>query len=454
MKNPEYDDSGAGEPPGGAAERGMMAAKTGLKIGGNYARYLSRRATGTNKEEARNKLHTANATDLFSDLAKLRGTALKMAQGMSLEPGILPEQFSQILAKAQYEVPAMGPTLVRRLVSQALGMEPEQAFAEFAPTAMAAASLGQVHRARLQDGQDVVVKVQYPNVRESIDSDLRIVRGIAGRFLDAKAIDPYLKEVRDRMMEETDYLLEGQNIEFFAERYADTEIVIPRWVSEKTTERVLTMTYVDGVHLKEYLATNPSQAERNRYGQLLWDSVHAQIAADHLTVHADAHPGNFLFREDGNLGLLDFGCIKHFPRQFRDDLLGLFRARMAGDRAAEEEAFLALGILLPEMNQEERQYLIGILNLVGGVINKLYEADQYDFGSGELLADFLAVMPKLSGREAFKHRRPVGSHHFVFVNRLLAGMLSILTQLESSIDTRFAVKCLGTVPSGGTDRLV
>ncbi len=286
---------GQDAPPGGARERGLTAAKAGVKMGRNYARYLSRRAVGASREDARGELHARNAEDLFGELSKLRGTALKMAQGLSMEPGVLPEQFSEILARAQYEVPAMGPALVHRLVTQALGAPPESVFAEFSTRASAAASLGQVHQARLKDGTRVVVKVQYPNVRESVDSDLRLVRGLAGRFLDKEAIDPYLGEVRDRMMEETDYRLEGNNIEEFATRFEGSRIVTPRWIPELTTERVLTMTQLDGLHLKEWLATGPTQEQRDQYGQLLWDAIHEQVAGTSLRVHADAHPGNFLF---------------------------------------------------------------------------------------------------------------------------------------------------------------
>lgn len=420
----------------------MIAAKTGLKVGANYARYLSRRATGTNRDDARADLHTRNAEDLFTELSKLRGTALKLAQGLSMEPGMLPTQFADILSKAQYEVPAMGPALVHRLVTQAFGTPPTEAFAEFNLTAMAAASLGQVHRARMHDGTDVVVKVQYPNVRESVDSDLRMVRSLAGRFVDANLVDPYVEEVRARMMEETDYLNEGRNIEAFAARYAGSAIVTPRWVEARTTERVLTMTFLEGLHLKAFLATEPSQERRNHFGQLLWDTVHEQVASDHLAVHADPHPGNFLFREDGTLGILDFGCIKVFPRDFRDHLLDLYRARMAGDEAAQLRAYEALDMLPAGLGEEERAYLSEILDVFGGIIQSMYIEDTYDFSSGQLLARFKEIMPRLTGREAFKHRRPVGSHHFVFVNRLLVGLLSMMTQLGAKVDVRHARACL------------
>lgn len=445
MAEHEVEEAGSAEPPGGARERGFIAAKTGMKIGANYARYLSRRAIGTDKSTARAALHSSNAEDLFTELSKLRGTALKMAQGLSMEPGFLPDQFATVLAKAQYEVPAMGPALVRRLVTQAFGHPPEEIFATFDATAMAAASLGQVHRAILKDGRDVVVKVQYPNVRESVDSDLRIVRGLAGRFLDSGSIDPYLQEVRDRMMEETDYLQEGQNITSFAERFAGSNIIIPEWIPEMTTERVITMTHVSGVHLKEFLAQDPTQERKDHFGQMLWDTVHGQVAADHLTVHADAHPGNFLFLDDGRMGILDFGCVKHFPRDFRDDLIALYRARMSGDRDAQLRAYRDLEMLPDDLPEEGREYLLEILDILGGIIESLYRGDEYDFGSGELLQEFQSVMPRLTGREAYKHRRPVGSHHFVFVNRLLAGLISMMTQLGARVNTRYARQQLESV---------
>lgn len=438
---------GQDAPPGGARERGLTAAKAGVKMGRNYARYLSRRAVGASREDARGELHARNAEDLFGELSKLRGTALKMAQGLSMEPGVLPEQFSEILARAQYEVPAMGPALVHRLVTQALGAPPESVFAEFSTRASAAASLGQVHQARLKDGTRVVVKVQYPNVRESVDSDLRLVRGLAGRFLDKEAIDPYLGEVRDRMMEETDYRLEGNNIEEFATRFEGSRIVTPRWIPELTTERVLTMTQLDGLHLKEWLATGPTQEQRDQYGQLLWDAIHEQVAGTSLRVHADAHPGNFLFREDGRLGLLDFGCIKTFPLTFRDGLVRLYHARMDADQDGLLRAYAELEMLPPDMEDDGRTYLLTVLDQLGAIIESLYQPESYDFGADRLLDQFQAIIPQLTGREAYKHRHPVGSQHFVFVNRLLAGMLSILTQLEARIETRYAKQLLDNVVS-------
>ncbi len=423
--------------PSSKLDRGKIAAKTGLKIGANYARYMARRSVGLgSKEEELSQLHGRNAQDLFGELVKLRGTALKLAQGMSINPGILPEEFATVLSQAQYQVPPMSSGLVRTLIKKGLGDYPENVFASFEPMAFAAASLGQVHRARLPDGRAVAVKVQYPNVRESIDSDLRVIRGIAERVLGGRSIEPYLEEVREHLWEETDYIQEGNYIEFFAEQYQDERVITPRWVPEFTTQTVLTMTFVEGLHLDTFLATNPDQERRNQFGQRLFDFVHEQVAADNLTVHADAHPGNFLFRNDGKIGVLDFGCVKQFPRTFRDDLLRMFRARLADDHDVLLRQYRALDILRDDHDEEQREYLIELLEDFGRIIVIPYREDYYDFASSSILDGFRELLPKVTGREAFKHRDPVGSPHFVFVNRLVAGLLSLLTRLEARVDVR------------------
>ena len=419
--------------PSSRVARGKIAARTGLKMGGNYARYLARRTVGGDAAEARSKLHSSNARDLFSELVKLRGTALKLAQGMSIDPAFFPEEFTDVLAQAQYQVPPMGSALVRRLIRQQLGGYPEAVFDSFEPEAVAAASLGQVHRARLKDGRAVAVKVQYPHVRESIDADLSMARTLAERFVGAGSVDRYLEEVRARLLEETDYLQEGHNIEFFASQYNDDRVVTPRWIEEYTTPTVLTMTWVDGVHLDEFLASDPPQESRDKYAQLLWDFVHDQVAADNLTVHADAHPGNFLFMPDGRIGVLDFGCIKRFPRSFRDDMIGLFAAQLDGDAKRLEQQYEALDLLPSDFDEEQREYFRSLLIDIGEIIATPYRSDVYWFGSTETIDRFRAMMPRLTGREAFKNRRPVGSHHFVYVNRLVFGMLSILTDLKATI---------------------
>ena len=416
-------------------QRGKVAASTGLKVGANYARYAARKSTKKGRSsDAKKQLHARNARDIFSQLTKLRGAALKMAQGMSMETSFLPEEFVDVLSQAQYQVPPMSYAIVRKIIKQNLGDYPENVYEEFSVEALAAASLGQVHRATTKDGIDVAVKVQYPNVRESIDSDLAMVRGIAGRFLKPEVITPYLKEVGDRLREETDYNQEGANLEYFAEVYDDDNIVTPRCIKELTSEKVLTMTFLEGVHLDEYVKTNPSQEERNAMGQILFDFAHNQITANHLAVHVDAHPGNFLFRKDGKVGVLDFGCVKKFPRNFRNDLVGLYAATLHNNREEVLRRYRALEFIRDDFSDSQRDFLVGVMDKATSLLVAPYRGETYDFTNTTVRDGFKEMMPQMTGREAFDNRGAVGSPHFVFVNRLVLGFYTILSGLGSTIN--------------------
>ena len=435
MSTPDDND----DFPASKLERSKIFAKTGLKVGKNYAQYLADRVTGRggDAEERREALNTQNAEDLFREFSRLRGTALKLAQSMSMDTGMLPDEFMDVMAEAQYSVPPMNKALVRKRVRDALGQFPERLFASFEPTAMAAASLGQVHRARLPDGRDVAVKVQYPNVRETIESDLAVARSLFERLIGGGDIDAHFEEVRTRLREETDYLQEADHIDFFAEQYDQGDIVTPRAVREFTSETVLTMTYVEGRHLDAFLDDDPDQATRDHYGQLLWDFLHEQVASNQRTLHADAHPGNFLFREDGRLGVVDFGCVKTFPQDFRDDMLRLYRARIDDDPDAIEPLLHDLGILHEDLAPAVRDEIRAFFDRYGSLIVEPYRQSPFDFGDAgfrERLQDCF--------RAASEMREVVGSPHFIFLNKALVGLLNLLIQLRPRVDTTRSVRLI------------
>jgi predicted unusual protein kinase regulating ubiquinone biosynthesis (AarF/ABC1/UbiB family) len=418
--------------PSTKMERGKIFAKTGLKVGANYARYLRDRVTGRggDRETQKRDLNTKNAEDLFKEFTKLRGTALKLAQGLSMDSSMLPEEFAEVMAEAQYRVPPMNRALVRKRVRDALGSVPERLFESFTPDAVAAASIGQVHRATLEDGRDVAVKVQYPNVRDTIDSDLSMARTLIRRMIKSPHLDDYFEEIRARLMEETDYLNEAENIAFFADQYDYENVVTPRPVADRTAETVLTMTFVEGDHLTEFLDTDPSQARRNHFGQLLWDVIHEQVASNHRTIHADAHPGNFLFRDDGRLGIIDFGCVKTFPQAFRDNMLLLYRARMDEDADAIEPLLHRLDILRDEMSPTTQDLLRDFFDRFGSLIVRPYRQPSFDFGDPAFHEELNACF-----RDASEFRETTGSPHFIFLNKVLVGLFSLMLKLKPTIDT-------------------
>ena len=426
------DDSNSDDFPASKLERSKIFAKTGLEVGKNYAQYLADRVRGRggSAEERKRNLNTENAEDIFREFTRLRGTALKMAQSLSMDTGMMPDEFMDVMARAQYSVPPMNKALVRKRIRDELGQFPEMVFESFEAEAMAAASLGQVHRAQLPDDRDVAVKIQYPNVRETIESDLSVARTLFNRLVRGGNVDAHFEEVRSRLREETDYLNEAENLTFFAEQFDHDDLVTPRVIREYTTETVLTMTYVDGVHLDQFLKSEPDQHTRDHFGQLLWDYLHEQVASNMRTLHADTHPGNFLFREDMRLGVVDFGCVKTLPQSFRDDMLRLFRARMAHDDEAIANLLHELDILHDDLSTSAREQIRAFFDQYGSLIVEPYRRPEFDFGS----ADFKERLHDCF-QEASELREVVGSPHFIFVNKALVGLLNLLVQLKPRIDT-------------------
>ncbi|MFT5142975.1 MAG: putative unusual protein kinase regulating ubiquinone biosynthesis (AarF/ABC1/UbiB family) [Rhodothermales bacterium] len=425
--------------PSTPLKRTAIAAKAGMKVGANYAKYLARRVTTSESlEDSRKQLHSENARDIFKELTRLRGTALKFAQGISMDPGIIPEEFIEVMSQAQYSVPAMGQALVLRRIRQGLGAPASELFAEFDPVAVAAASIGQVHRAVLKDGRVAAVKIQYPNVRDTIDADLRIARGLASRVVKGN-VEPFIEEIRSMMLLETDYENEGRNMEFFAAQYNNAQISTPRLIPELSSGNVLTMTFLEGVHIQEFMDREPAEAERNHFGQLLFDFSHSQIVSGHRTIHADFHPGNFLFQSSGKLGLIDFGCVKTLPEEFMNDFLRVFRGHLNQDQEQLEKLYTRLEILSPTHDAELRTKVFDFFLRMGDLIVLPYRSEQFDFGDpafGEMVRKF--------GMEAmaFREREVIGSPHFVFVNRVVFGLLSMLTRLKAKVST---VRALATI---------
>lgn len=415
--------------PSSKFDRSKVIAKTGFKIGTNYAKFHLQRALGKNRSpEAKKELNRANANELFKDFSKLRGTALKLAQGLSLDSSMLPSEFAEVLTQSQYSVPPINKVLVRNIIKQQLGDWPENMFESFDLTATAAASLGQVHRAVTKDGQILAIKVQYPNVRDTIESDLSLARIIFERIVKSERTDAYFEEVRSKLLEETDYRIEGRQLTAFRNLYHQGNIATPEWVEEYSTRSVLAMTWLKGKHLKDFLDTNPSQEEINHFGQLLWDFFHLQLN-DSFTVHADAHPGNYLFMDDGRLGVLDFGCVKVCPEDFFRNYLALFVAHRDKDQDKIKQLYYDLEILdrTDEMSEYERYFFNYTLGL-GELFVSPYNNEYFDFGDAAFLNAFNEF-----AKEAASFKEPRGSKHFIFITRAHIGLYQMLIKMKARI---------------------
>jgi predicted unusual protein kinase regulating ubiquinone biosynthesis (AarF/ABC1/UbiB family) len=256
--------------------------------------------------------HWRNALRMLDSMGYLRGAVMKIGQTLANFPDIAPREFVETLEKLHFDAPPMHWSLLREMVHNELGDDPEKLFAAFDKQAFAAASLGQVHRAQLKTGDEVAVKIQYPGIGRSIESDFRnlfLFMLPARLTCDWESTKDQLDDLQRRMALEADYELEAANLRkarmLFRE---DDGIVVPRVFPQFSTSRVLTMERLEGLHLREFMAGNPSQSERNDVAVKLVRAWYRLMYAGRM-LYIDFHPGNFLVLPDGRVGVLDFGFM-------------------------------------------------------------------------------------------------------------------------------------------------
>ncbi|GAA4380091.1 AarF/ABC1/UbiB kinase family protein [Hymenobacter koreensis] len=417
--------------------RAARFAKTGLKVGANYVKHYARRSVGA--ESATEDLHAANAAELYGALSEMKGSVLKVAQMMAMEKNLLPPAYAEQFAQAQYQTPPLSGPLVIKAFRDAFGRSPFELFDDFDPSARQAASIGQVHYAT-KNGQPLAVKVQYPGVADSIRSDIRLVKPVALRVLglDESQVRPYLEEVETRLLEETDYALEmrrGQEIAALCQHLPHLQF--PHYYPEQSAARVLTMDWLPGQHLKEFLAQEPSQAVRDQLGQALWDFYTFQLHTLRQ-VHADPHPGNFLFQTaaGGTVGVLDFGCVKEIPADFQQLFLALLAPGLLDDGARFEQLLTELGVLRPADAPAQRELYIRTIRASLALVGRPFWQPTFDFGDPAYLQQLYALGEELMQEpELRRQREPRGSEHFIYLNRTYVGLYALLTELKAHVRT-------------------
>ncbi|WP_257457421.1 ABC1 kinase family protein [Archangium lipolyticum] len=304
-------------PTQGRFTRFRKLAGLSAQLGADVLKSGARRLVGQEPE----LLSRAAAEKLVTTLGELKGAAMKLGQAVSMDTEFLSPEVRQVIARLQNEAPPMPYEVVARVLREELGDSPEALFRDFDKTPLAAASLGQVHRAVLHDGRPVAVKIQYPGIAATLSGDMDnlglVVNTLskASRLADGTA---YFQELREEMLLETDYLREAGLCTAFGRGVARLpELKVPAVISERTSRRVLTLELLQGRTLKDWVVSEPSAEERFRVARQLILAIYGPF----FTVgemHADPHPGNFMVLEDGRLGLLDFGSIKRFSPHFVD----------------------------------------------------------------------------------------------------------------------------------------
>ncbi|MBO9639445.1 ABC1 kinase family protein [Siphonobacter aquaeclarae] len=421
--------------PTSKVARATQFVKTGVKIGGNYLKHNVKKLV--NPDLSRDELHEDNASDIYESLSQLKGSALKVAQMLSMDRNLLPKQYSQRFQLSQYSAPPLSAPLVVKTFQQYFGKSPQVLFDSFAMEAEAAASIGQVHRA-LSGDRRLAVKVQYPGVADSISSDLKMVKPMARTLfgLNEKDVDRYTAEVELRLLEETDYELELRRGQEITEACAHIDgLVFPKYYPEFSSRRVLTMDWLDGLHLAEFLATNPDQATRDRIGQTLWDFYDFQINTLRQ-VHADPHPGNFLFQADGRVGVIDFGCIKVIPEHYYTNYFALINPDTIANRPKTEQHFKNLEFLLPTDSPEETELFYALFVQMVHLLGRPFAEETFDFADDSYFAEVYAFAEKLQQVEEIRHSKVArGSQHGLYVNRTYFGLYSMLNELRARVVT-------------------
>ncbi len=263
------------------------------------------------------------AEKLVGTLGELKGLAMKVGQGLSMDPDLLTPEIRKVVAKLQNQAPPMSWNTVRQVITEELGRPPEEAYASFDETPIASASLGQVHRAVTKDGHVVAVKIQYPDIAKAIESDLENVGAMVKVVTTSSRLahgKEYFREVQQGLLEELDYEVEGERARRFAEAAkAFPDLRVPKVYDELTAPRVLTLEFFDGLTVKEFLAhlDDHSNEQRFQLSRLLVRVIWGPMLVSGV-IHCDPHPGNFMLMKDGTLGVLDFGAIKQVSDRWVD----------------------------------------------------------------------------------------------------------------------------------------
>ncbi len=415
-------------------QRSAKFIKTGVKVGGNYIKHYSKKLF--NPDLDKTELNEDNASDIYESLSELKGSALKVAQMLSMDKNLLPQAYTEKFTQSQYNAPPLSGPLIVQTFRKYFGKTPDKIYDKFNVRSSNAASIGQVHQAEL-DGKKLAVKIQYPGVADSISSDLKLVKPFAFRLLgmNEKELDVYMKEVEERLLEETDYELEVRRSIEFSNACKDLQnVAFPKYYPELSSRRIITMDWLEGLHLREFLATNPSQELRNRIGQALWDFYNFQ-QHELRAVHADPHPGNFLITTEGKLGIIDFGCIKEMP----DDFYYPFFSLSAGtgtlleNREETIKAFRLLDMIHPNDTPAQVEFYYTNYKQMVSLFGKPYISPHFDFGQTAFFDELYGFGEKVSKMPEFK--QPRGVKHFIYINRTNFGLYNILHELKADVKT-------------------
>lgn len=428
--------------PTSKVERASRVFRTSMKVGANYIKHNAQKAVGSQVDE--NSLNEKNAEELFKLMSQLKGSALKIAQMMSMDNGLLPKTFADKFALAQNSAMALSGPLVMNTFKKYIGKAPNEVFDKFNVNAVYAASIGQVHEA-WKDGHKLAVKLQYPGVADSIHSDINLVKPLVLRFIGVKEKDvkQYFEEFEERLNEECDYEMELKNgTEIAAATQHIPNLIIPKYYKELSAKKILTMEWIEAKPLQHFLDNETNQDKKNQIGQALLDFLHSSIH-EHQRFHADPHPGNFLVTADNKLVVLDFGCVKTIPQDFYNFYFSLVREDVFNDPQKLRQCLVGLDMLRESDTKETENLFIDTAVRAIQNMSLPMKSETFYFGDRDFYNQLQTHGEEIMSNKEFRKPSAMrGSRHAIYLHRAFFGLYSILFKLNATvnIDRRFIDK--------------
>jgi predicted unusual protein kinase regulating ubiquinone biosynthesis (AarF/ABC1/UbiB family) len=422
--------------PVGKVQRATKFISTGAKIGTNYLKHYSKKLV--NPELTKDQLHEDNATDIYNSLSQLKGSALKVAQMLSMDKNLLPTAYQNQFAMAQYSAPPLSYPLVVRTFEKSLGKKPGEIFEHFQHSATNAASIGQVHEA-ISKGKKLAVKIQYPGVADSVKSDLAMVKPIALRMfkLNPAEYEEFIGEVQSRLLEESDYNLELKRSVDLSNRCSHIpNLVFPTYYPKFSGDRILTMDWIEGKMLGERIKLKDMDSkEGNRLGQAMWDFYHYQIHSLH-SLHADPHPGNFIITPEGKLGVIDFGCVKVIPKDFYKVYFQLLDKDILNDPKKLDQVFHDLRFIYKDDTAEDKKFFKEVFTHLVELLGRPFRTPRFDFSEKSYFESLYKFGEEIGNMKAFRESKKArGVKDALYINRTYYGLYNLLHELKAEVDT-------------------
>ena len=414
------------------ARFGSLASLAGKVAGGMLAEGARQLAQGQKPVLQQMLLTPANAQRVATQLSQMRGAAMKLGQLLSMDAGdLLPPALTSILAQLRANGSPMLPAQLATLLQQQWGKDWQRNFSAFTFSPIAAASIGQVHQAYHDNGRPLAVKIQYPGISTSIDSDVDNVATllrVSGLLPQGIDLQPLLAEAKQQLHKEADYLQEAAYLQSYRQHLADDrDFLLPEFYPELSTQQILTMSFVEGVAIDELL--EQPQTLRDRVMSLLFVLLFKEIFHFRL-VQTDPNFANYRFNLQTNqLVLLDFGACRDYSETVSDGYRLLFRALLQQQPALQLQALQQIGYFSAEIKPEQQQAVMSLVSLAAEPLQQ----DSFDFASSDLPSRMRDAGLQLSMKLQYWHTPPVDA---LFLHRKMAGLFLLAKTLKAKVPIR------------------